>query len=132
MALFRYEKYIEKIILMLLCLIKKKTGTHKAAKPLIKLNSYQQKFKKDPYTTTLGGFSKVTNYIFDAFRPTESECLQRPAEEVADILGELIPGLEINQQEEPGFEVITRVSSCTSVWLLSYNMTLPIFTKSQQ
>ncbi|MCJ8733270.1 hypothetical protein PDJAM_G00221320 [Pangasius djambal] len=68
-----------------------------------------QKFRKDPYTTTFGGFSKVTNYIFDAFRPSESECQQRPAEEVADILGELIPGLEINQQEEPGFEVITRV-----------------------
>ncbi|XP_060779773.1 TBC1 domain family member 15 isoform X2 [Neoarius graeffei] len=68
-----------------------------------------QKLKKDPYTTTLGGFSKVTNYIFDAFRPSESECQQRPAEEVADILGELIPGLEINQQEEPGFEVITRI-----------------------
>uniref|UniRef100_A0AAY4BNK5 TBC1 domain family member 15 n=1 Tax=Denticeps clupeoides TaxID=299321 RepID=A0AAY4BNK5_9TELE len=42
-----------------------------------------QKFRKDPYTTTLGGFSKVTNYLFDAFR---------------DML-----------TEEPGFEVITRV-----------------------
>lgn len=72
----------------------------------------QQKFKKDPYTTTFGGFSKVTNYIFDAIRPRETEYHQRPAEEVADILGELIPGLEINQQEEPGFEVITRVSTC--------------------
>uniref|UniRef100_A0A8B9L8D9 TBC1 domain family member 15 n=1 Tax=Astyanax mexicanus TaxID=7994 RepID=A0A8B9L8D9_ASTMX len=51
-----------------------------------------QKFKKDPYTTTLGGFSKVTNYFFDAFRPSESECQQRPVEEM-----------------EPGFEVITRV-----------------------
>uniref|UniRef100_A0A673JM85 TBC1 domain family member 15 n=1 Tax=Sinocyclocheilus rhinocerous TaxID=307959 RepID=A0A673JM85_9TELE len=70
-----------------------------------------QKFKKDPYTTTLGGFSKVTNYLFDAFRVPELECHQRPAEEVADLLGELIPGLEINQQEEPGFEVITRVSA---------------------
>jgi len=71
----------------------------------------KQKFKKDPYTTTLGGFSKVTNYLFDAFRAPELECQQRPAEEVADLLGELIPGLEINQQEEPGFEVITRVSA---------------------
>uniref|UniRef100_A0A8C2Q292 TBC1 domain family member 15 n=1 Tax=Cyprinus carpio TaxID=7962 RepID=A0A8C2Q292_CYPCA len=70
----------------------------------------KSKFKKDPYTTTLGGFSKVTNYLFDAFRAPELECHQRPAEEVADLLGELIPGLEINQQEEPGFEVITRVS----------------------
>lgn len=68
----------------------------------------QQKFKKDPYVTTLGGFSKVTNYIFDAFRGTEEQH-QRPPEEVADLLGEVIPGLEINQLEEPGFEVITRV-----------------------
>ncbi|XP_060892215.1 TBC1 domain family member 15 [Labrus mixtus] len=66
------------------------------------------KFKKDPYVTTLGGFSKVTNYIFDAFRGTEEQH-QRPPEEVADLLGEVIPGLEINQQEEPGFEVITRI-----------------------
>ncbi|XP_074521317.1 TBC1 domain family member 15 [Halichoeres trimaculatus] len=66
------------------------------------------KFKKDPYVTTLGGFSKVTNYIYDAFRGTEEQH-QRPPEEVADLLGEVIPGLEINQQEEPGFEVITRI-----------------------
>ncbi|XP_034443027.1 TBC1 domain family member 15 isoform X1 [Hippoglossus hippoglossus] len=66
------------------------------------------KFRKDPYVTTLGGFSKVTNYIFDAFRGTEEQH-QRPPEEVADLLGEVIPGLEINQQEEPGFEVITRI-----------------------
>lgn len=70
-----------------------------------------QKFKSDPYTTTLGGFSKVTNYLFDTFRVPELECHQQPSEEVADLLGELIPGLEINQQEEPGFEVITRVST---------------------
>uniref|UniRef100_A0A8C7PLP2 Rab-GAP TBC domain-containing protein n=1 Tax=Oncorhynchus mykiss TaxID=8022 RepID=A0A8C7PLP2_ONCMY len=72
------------------------------------------KLKKDPYVTTLGGFSKVTNYIFDAFRGPELEQQQRkPHEEVADLdilgLGEVIPGLEINQQEEPGFEVITRM-----------------------
>jgi len=62
--------------------------------------------------TTLGGFSKVTNYLFDAFRGPEEQQQQqrRPPEEVADFLGEVIPGLEINQQEEPGFEVITRVS----------------------
>ncbi|KAM6973090.1 TBC1 domain family member 15 [Aplochiton taeniatus] len=67
-----------------------------------------QKLKKDPYVTTLGGFSKVTNYIFDAFRGPEEQ-LQHPPEEVSDLLGEVIPGLEINQQEEPGFEVITRI-----------------------
>lgn len=56
----------------------------------------------------MGGFSKVTNYLYDVIRGTE-EHQQRPPEEVADLLGEIIPGLEINQQEEPGFEVITRV-----------------------
>uniref|UniRef100_A0A667ZLG7 TBC1 domain family member 15 n=1 Tax=Myripristis murdjan TaxID=586833 RepID=A0A667ZLG7_9TELE len=66
------------------------------------------KLKKDPYVTTLGSFSKVTNYIFDAIRGSEEQH-QRPPEEVADLLGEIIPGLEINQQEEPGFEVITRI-----------------------
>ncbi|KAL4641469.1 TBC1 domain family member 15 isoform X2 [Arapaima gigas] len=68
-----------------------------------------QKFKIDPYTTTLGGFSKVTNYIFDAFRGPDLVPQQRPAEEVAHLLSEVIPGLEVNQQEEPGFEVITRI-----------------------
>ncbi|XP_028285886.1 TBC1 domain family member 15 [Parambassis ranga] len=66
------------------------------------------KLRRDPYVTTLGSFSKVTNYIFDALRGTEEQ-RQRPPEEVADLLGEVIPGLEINQQEEPGFEVITRI-----------------------
>lgn len=67
-----------------------------------------QKFRRDPYVSTLGGFSKVTNFLFDALRGTEEQ-QHRPPEEVADLLGEVIPGLEINQQEEPGFEVITRV-----------------------
>ncbi|XP_037539232.1 TBC1 domain family member 15 [Nematolebias whitei] len=73
-------------------------------------NSYGlvHKFRRDPYVATLGGFSKVTNYLFDALRGTEEQ-QQRPPEEVADLLGEVIPGLEINQQEEPGFEVITRI-----------------------
>uniref|UniRef100_A0A8C8DJ08 TBC1 domain family member 15 n=1 Tax=Oryzias sinensis TaxID=183150 RepID=A0A8C8DJ08_9TELE len=66
-----------------------------------------QKFRQDPYVATLGSFSKVTNYIYDALRGAEEQ-QQRPPEEVAELLGEVIPGLEINQQEEPGFEVITR------------------------
>lgn len=84
-----------------------------------------QKLKKDPYVTTLGGFSKVTNYIYDAFRGTEEQH-QRPPEEVADLLGEVIPGLEINQLEEPGFEVITRVRNgfCTIYRILNYSRPL--------
>lgn len=71
---------------------------------------HSQKLRKDPYATTLGGFAKVTNYIFDAFRWQDLEHEPRAAEESPDRLNEVIPGLEINQQEEPGFEVITRVS----------------------
>lgn len=85
-----------------------------------------QKLKKDPYVTTLGGFSKVTNYIFDAFRGTEEQH-QRPPEEVADLLGEVIPGLEINQLEEPGFEVITRVRN---VLLSSFTSAFATFPAS--
>uniref|UniRef100_A0A674C731 TBC1 domain family member 15 n=1 Tax=Salmo trutta TaxID=8032 RepID=A0A674C731_SALTR len=85
------------------------------------------KLKKDPYVTTLGGFSKVTNYIFDAFRGPELEQRQ-PHEEVADLdilgLGEVIPGLEINQQEEPGFEVITRVRLGLMCVLIPVNVVL--------
>lgn len=76
--------------------------------PLL-LSVLWQKFRKDPYTATLGGFSKVTNYLYDAFRLGESEPQERPPEEMADLLSEIIPGLDINQQDEPGFEVITRV-----------------------
>lgn len=64
------------------------------------------------------GFSKVTNYIFDSLRGSDPSTHQRPPSEMADFLSDAIPGLKINQQEEPGFEVITRVSgdlySCKS------------------
>ncbi|XP_037701601.1 TBC1 domain family member 15 isoform X7 [Choloepus didactylus] len=68
-----------------------------------------QKIKKDPYTVTMGGFSKVTNYIFDSLRGSDSSTHQRPPSEMADFLSDAIPGLKINQQEEPGFEVITKI-----------------------
>ncbi|NWX40750.1 TBC15 protein, partial [Steatornis caripensis] len=68
-----------------------------------------QKLKKDPYTVTMGKFSKVTNYIFDSFRLSDPSSQRRPPSEMADFLNDAIPGLKINQQEEPGFEVITRI-----------------------
>lgn len=58
----------------------------------------------------MGRFSKVTNYIFDSFRLSDPSNQRRPPSEMADFLNDAIPGLKINQQEEPGFEVITRVS----------------------
>uniref|UniRef100_A0A8C1GR27 TBC1 domain family, member 15 n=1 Tax=Cyprinus carpio TaxID=7962 RepID=A0A8C1GR27_CYPCA len=59
---------------------------------------FVQKFKKDPYTTTLGGFSKVTNYLFDAFRAPELECHQRPAEEVFVFQLDLGPRPEVQRR----------------------------------
>uniref|UniRef100_A0AAZ3RTH3 Rab-GAP TBC domain-containing protein n=2 Tax=Oncorhynchus tshawytscha TaxID=74940 RepID=A0AAZ3RTH3_ONCTS len=81
---------------------------HQSTLSLLPLS--HQKFSQDPVTTTLGGFSKVTNYLFDAFRGPDTVLLkQRPVGEVADLLNEAIPGLDINQLEEPGYEVITRI-----------------------
>ncbi|XP_068132772.1 TBC1 domain family member 15 isoform X2 [Hyperolius riggenbachi] len=67
-----------------------------------------QKFKKDPYTATLVNFSKVTNYLVDTLRGTDPSTNRRPPQEMADFLGDTIQDLKINQQEESGFEVITR------------------------
>lgn len=69
-----------------------------------------QKWKKDPYIVTMGKFSKVTNYIVGSLRSSDPSNQRRPPSEMADFLNDTIPGLKINQQEEPGFEVITRVS----------------------
>ncbi|KAM4747714.1 TBC1 domain family member 15 [Rhinophrynus dorsalis] len=68
-----------------------------------------QKLKKDPYTATMVGFSKVTNYLFDTFRGSDPSTHHRPPQEMADFLADAIPDLKINQQEESGFEVITRI-----------------------
>ncbi|XP_028304809.1 TBC1 domain family member 15 isoform X3 [Gouania willdenowi] len=73
-------------------------------------HNYGLKLRRDPYVTTFGGFSKVTNYIMGTLRGSEET--QRPPlqdENRAELLCDVIPGLEINRQEEPGFEVITRV-----------------------
>lgn len=68
---------------------------------------FLQKFIKDPYTTTLGGFSKVTNFLRDTLLQPEAPII-RPKEEVAEILQEEIPGMETSQLEG-GFEVVTKV-----------------------
>ncbi|XP_046581364.1 TBC1 domain family member 15-like isoform X1 [Haliotis rubra] len=65
------------------------------------------KFIKDPYTTTMGGFSKVTNFLRDTLMQQENP-ITRPREEVAELLQEDIPGMEISHQDEPGFEVVTK------------------------
>ncbi|XP_066175284.1 TBC1 domain family member 15 isoform X2 [Sylvia atricapilla] len=68
-----------------------------------------QKWKKDPYIVTMGKFSKVTNYIVGSLRSSDPSNQRRPPSEMADFFNDTIPGLKINQQEEPGFEVITRI-----------------------
>uniref|UniRef100_A0A0B6ZN35 TBC1 domain family member 15 n=1 Tax=Arion vulgaris TaxID=1028688 RepID=A0A0B6ZN35_9EUPU len=68
--------------------------------------AYVQKFVKDPYTTTMGGFSKVTHFLRDALMPQDN--FVRPQYEMAEILHEDIPGMEISQMDEPGFEMITK------------------------
>ncbi|KAJ8008842.1 hypothetical protein DPEC_G00082650 [Dallia pectoralis] len=69
------------------------------------------KFTQDPVTTTLGGFSRVTNYLYDALTTVpDTELLRhRPDAEVVHLLNDALPALGINQQEEPGFEVISRI-----------------------
>lgn len=65
------------------------------------------KFLNDPFTSTLGGFSKVTNFFKDVLLQPESMST-RPREEMAEVLNEDIAGMEINHQDEPGFELITK------------------------
>ncbi|KAH9508635.1 hypothetical protein Btru_049488 [Bulinus truncatus] len=69
--------------------------------------AYVQKFMKDPYTATMGGFSKVTNFLRDTLLAPENN-LNRPQSEMAEILHDNIPGMEISDLDEPGFEMITK------------------------
>ncbi|XP_048473661.1 TBC1 domain family member 17 isoform X1 [Rhincodon typus] len=56
------------------------------------------RFIQDPYAATFGSFSKVTNFLRGALRPQDGS-RHRPLREMAS-------GLDLDQQEEPGFEVI--------------------------
>ncbi|XP_066265112.1 TBC1 domain family member 15-like isoform X3 [Branchiostoma lanceolatum] len=67
------------------------------------------KFFRDPYTTTLGGFSKVTNFLRDTLIAPNGHPTQRPPDEMADLLSEELPGLDI-QPTENEFDLITRAS----------------------
>ncbi|OCT88929.1 TBC1 domain family member 15 [Xenopus laevis] len=71
--------------------------------------SLYQKLKRDPYTATFASFSKVTNYLYDTIRGSDPVTQRRPRQEMAEFLGDAIQDLKINQQEESGFEVITRI-----------------------
>uniref|UniRef100_A0A671XL90 TBC1 domain family, member 17 n=1 Tax=Sparus aurata TaxID=8175 RepID=A0A671XL90_SPAAU len=56
------------------------------------------RFIHDPYATTFGGFSKVTNFFRAALRPPDSQVYSRTAQD---------PSLPPQSDEEPGFELIT-------------------------
>ena len=56
----------------------------------------------------MGSFSKVTNYLRDVLLQDTNPTM-RPKDEVAELLQEDIPGMEISHQDEPGFEVVTKV-----------------------
>ncbi|XP_076304526.1 TBC1 domain family member 15-like isoform X1 [Tachypleus tridentatus] len=66
-----------------------------------------KRFFDDPYTATMGGFSKVTNFLLDYVLTNENSPTKCSNEEVVQMLQESLPSVEINQNEEPGFEVIT-------------------------
>uniref|UniRef100_A0A8C9YDV4 TBC1 domain family, member 17 n=1 Tax=Sander lucioperca TaxID=283035 RepID=A0A8C9YDV4_SANLU len=55
------------------------------------------RFIQDPYATTFGGFSKVTNFFRAALRPPGSPTHLRTAQD---------PSLPPQSDEEPGFELI--------------------------
>uniref|UniRef100_A0A8D3DM58 TBC1 domain family member 15 n=1 Tax=Scophthalmus maximus TaxID=52904 RepID=A0A8D3DM58_SCOMX len=57
----------------------------------------EQRFIQDPYATTFGGFSKVTNFFRAAIRPPDSPVHLRTAQD---------PSLPPQSDEEPGFELI--------------------------
>ncbi|KAK7107602.1 TBC1 domain family member 15-like isoform X2 [Littorina saxatilis] len=63
-------------------------------------------FIRDPYTATMGSFSKVTNFLRDVLMSDNPHA--RPREEVAELLHDDIPGMEVNHQDEPGFEMVTK------------------------
>ncbi|XP_074552112.1 TBC1 domain family member 17 isoform X1 [Halichoeres trimaculatus] len=58
------------------------------------------RFIHDPYATTFGGFSKVTNFFKAALRPPDSPAHSRTSQD---------PSLPPQSDDEPGFELITCV-----------------------
>ncbi|XP_033643110.1 TBC1 domain family member 15-like isoform X1 [Asterias rubens] len=61
------------------------------------------KFFKDPYTATMGGFSKVTNFLRDTLTtPTAS----RPFDEYAELMADLPSILSVNSEAEQSYEMV--------------------------
>ena len=85
-----------------------------------------QKFFKDPYTTTLSGFSKVTGLVRDAFQVPQGETQQTSAAFsyssllVGDFEG-LDPYLLSPGTEDQGFEFVEAVSQVFLCEVLSHH-----------
>uniref|UniRef100_A0A668SH66 TBC1 domain family member 15 n=1 Tax=Oreochromis aureus TaxID=47969 RepID=A0A668SH66_OREAU len=71
---------------------------HQVKSSGISFQPYAVRFIHDPYATTFGGFSKVTNFFRAALRPPESPIHTRTPQD---------PSLPPQSDEEPGFELIT-------------------------
>uniref|UniRef100_A0A8C6KAH8 TBC1 domain family member 17 n=1 Tax=Nothobranchius furzeri TaxID=105023 RepID=A0A8C6KAH8_NOTFU len=79
-------------------------GTHDVSQPFDKLqflddggSDIVSRFIHDPYATTFGGFSKVTNFFRAALRPPDTPVSRTPRD----------PNLPSHPDDEPGFELIT-------------------------
>ena len=78
----------------------------------------------------MGGFSKVTNFLKDVLMQPEVDNL--PTSKVEEILNEDIPGMEINNQDEPGYELVSKVREINfhcSLSIYFYFFTLECFEK---
>ncbi|XP_038063442.1 TBC1 domain family member 15-like isoform X2 [Patiria miniata] len=65
------------------------------------------KFFKDPYTITLGGFSKVTNFLRDAVM---TPAANRPIDEYAELMSDLPSIFSVNSQAEQSYEMVVTES----------------------
>ncbi|KFM82450.1 TBC1 domain family member 15, partial [Stegodyphus mimosarum] len=62
----------------------------------------------DPYHTALGGFSKVTNFFFsDLNYGNDTESHYSDHRHISELISENILNVDIDHQEEPGYELIT-------------------------
>ena len=73
-----------------------------------------QKFIQDPYSATLGGFSKVTHFLRDTLLTPDRQDLTTSIEDSVSNMqqpqGDVITELAVNTSTEAGFEIVTTVT----------------------
>ena len=75
-----------------------------------------QKFIQDPYSATMGGFSKVTHFLRDTLLTGDRASPSTEMMMSSELTTNLAPSnLAVNSLSEAGFEVITAVSSSLCV-----------------